>query len=98
MKKLFLTPIVLFVLIFFSGCVSQEAKTTSQEAVALSQGYIKSMKSGKTTPAQDQAHIISQDLVIQAINSALNGSANTQYIINLINPPSNVSTVIPATK
>lgn len=73
------------VLVVASGCNSA-ARNAAQQGHILSAGYVKSMIAGKTTPTQDQTHILSMNREWQAMDAAENGTAAEQATEQLVNP------------
>ena len=73
------------VLILCVGC-SSATKNATEQAHVLSAGYVHSMLAGKTTPAQDQQHILATHAEICTIDAAVRGTQAEQATETLVNP------------
>ena len=83
MKTISLTSTICLLLLV--GCSSVTQNVTEQAHV-LSAGYVHSMQAGKTTPAQDQQHILATHAEICTIDAAVRGTAAEQATESLVNP------------
>lgn len=74
--------LAMLALVFLAGCefslrraFSNPAAPTTEQANILSGGFVSAMKAGKTTREQEQAHLLSMDAEVLAVDGATRGSA-----------------------
>jgi len=86
MKNLLKYVFIAVLLINLCACENKDLQMAGKKANILSGAYVKNMKAGKTTPAEDQAHILSMDAEIYAADSAINGSDEALATRKLVDP------------